>query len=203
MQIFAYTPENYFGSNTYILNSDGEGAVIDPSIDYFDVRDMLIREGIKIKYILITHAHFDHFLKIESWVDATHAKVVVGEADAPALADSKLNCYWQFMRFDYGYKGEYTSVRDGDVIRFGNAELVAIETPGHSRGSISYLGEGALFSGDVLFAGGGFGRVDLPGGDFRILMQSIKRLLTYPDCTKVYCGHGEETTILQLKTNFR
>ena len=105
--------------------------------------------------------------------------------------------------FDYGYKGEYTSVRDGDIIRFGNAELVAIETPGHSRGSISYLGEGALFSGDVLFAGGGFGRVDLPGGDFRILMQSIKRLLTYPDCTKVYCGHGEETTILQLKTNFR
>lgn len=203
MQVFAYAPKNYFGSNMYIINSDGEGAVIDPSIDYFDVRDTLIRENINVKYILITHAHFDHFLKIESWVDETHAEVVVGEADAPALADSKLNCYWQFMRFDYGYKGKYTSIRDGDLIKLGNTKLLAIETPGHSAGSISYLGDGALFSGDVLFSGGGFGRVDLPGGDYRILIQSIKKLLTYPDYTRVYCGHGEETTVLQLKTNFR
>ena len=127
---------------------------------------------------------------------------MVGESDAPALADSKLNCYWQFMRFDYGYKGEYTTVKDGECITLANTKFRIIETPGHSKGSVSLYSEGVIFVGDVLFAGGGFGRVDLPGGDYRVLMQSIKKLLAFPSETKVYCGHGEETSISQLKTNF-
>ena len=106
------------------------------------------------------------------------------------------------MNRDYGYNGAYTAVKEGDVIKFGDSELKVIETPGHSPGSISFLTDGALFVGDVLFAGGGFGRVDLPGGDFRILMQSIKKLLSYPKDIKIYCGHGEETSIFQLKSKF-
>ena len=202
MRIFSFTPKDYFGSNMYVLESSGIGVIIDPSVNYSCVSEKIFSENINVKYILITHAHFDHFLEIHSWVKETGAKVLIGEADAPALADSKLNCYWQFMGLDYGYSGEYTVIKDSECIKFGDAELQIIETPGHSKGSVSFFGEGALFVGDVLFAGGGFGRVDLPGGDYKVLMQSIKKLLTFPKETKVYCGHGEETSIFQLKTNF-
>ena len=106
------------------------------------------------------------------------------------------------MNRDFGYNGAYTTVKDGDVIKFGNMEFSVLETPGHSPGSVSFLSDESLFVGDVLFAGGGFGRVDLPGGDFSVLMQSIKKLLAFPKETKVYCGHGEETSIFQLKTKF-
>ena len=202
MRIFSFSPKDYFGSNMYVLESSGEGVVIDPSVNYYDVREKIISENIKIKYILLTHAHFDHFLKIESWVNETQAEVLVGEADAAALLDSTLNCFRYFMRLDYGYEGKYTPISDGDCVKFGDTELKVVETPGHSKGSVSFWGEGALFVGDVLFSGGGFGRVDLPGGDYRVLMQSIKKLLDFPKETKVYCGHGEETSIFQLKTNF-
>ena len=202
MIVFSFVPKDYFGSNMYIVKSGNEGVVIDPSVSYSHVCQVLDDENIKIKYILITHAHFDHFLEIESWVKGTQAEVIVGEADSPALSDSKLNCYWQFMRVDRGYIGQHTSVKDGESIKFGNSELKIIETPGHSRGSISFFGDGELFVGDVLFAGGGFGRVDLPGADYRVLMQSIKKLLALPKETRVNCGHGEQTSIFQLKTNF-
>ena len=202
MRIFSFTPKDYFGSNTYIIESNGIGAVIDPSVSYFDVFDGNCNENISVKYILITHAHFDHFLEIDSWIKNTGATVIVGVHDALALSDSHLNCYWQFTGRDFGYLGTYTAVKSGDTIKIGETELTVIETPGHSKGSVSFYGNGVLFVGDVLFAGGGFGRVDLPGGDYKVLANSIKELLTYPSETKVYCGHGEETTIHQLKTNF-
>jgi glyoxylase-like metal-dependent hydrolase (beta-lactamase superfamily II) len=202
MRVFSFVPKDCFGSNMYILESDGEAVVIDPSVSYSRVRENIVDENIKVKYILITHAHFDDILELEEWVNETKARVFVGEADSLALSDSRLNCYWQFMGIDRGYKAEYTSITDGEFIKFGSSELQAVETPGHSKGSVSFFGEGSLFCGDVLFAGGGFGRVDLPGGDYRILMQSIKKLLALPTDTKVYCGHGEQTSIFQLKTNF-
>lgn len=202
MKVFSLAPRDYFGSNTFVIESNGVGVVIDPSVSYSDFFDSYPEKQISIKYILITHAHFDHFLEIDSWREATGADVIVGEADATALSDAKLNCYFQFMNCDHGYNGPYTIVKGGDVIKFGDSEINVIETPGHSPGSVSFLCDGELFVGDVLFAGGGFGRVDLPGGDFRVLMQSIKKLLSYPKDTKLYCGHGEETSIFQLKTKF-
>lgn len=202
MRVFTFVPKNYFGSNTYIFESCGVGAVIDPSVSFSEVCSDVLKNRIEIRYILITHAHFDHFLEIDSWVSATGAEVIVGKADAPALQDSALNCYLYFTNSNNGYYGKYRAVSEGDVIRVGESELNVIETPGHSKGSVSFFTDGIIFVGDVLFAGGGFGRVDLPGGDYRILMQSIKRILTFPQNTKVYCGHGEETAISLLKTNF-
>lgn len=202
MRVFSFTPKDYFGSNMYIAESCGEGVVIDPSVSYSEVSEILFRENIKIKYLLITHAHFDHFLEIEGWIKSTQATVVVGVGDALALADSNLNCYSQFLNVDFGYRGDYTAVADGDLIKFGDSEFSVVEVPGHSAGSVAFYGDEKLFVGDVLFAGGGFGRVDLPGGDYRILVQSIRKLLSFPKDTKVYCGHGAETTIFQLKTNF-
>ena len=90
-------------------------------------------------------------------------------------------------------------LHEGDEISFGEETLEVIHTPGHSQGGISLLGDGVVFCGDTLFAMG-VGRVDLPGGSWEVLMESIKtRLFTLPDETTVYTGHGPTTTIEREK----
>ena len=87
-------------------------------------------------------------------------------------------------------------LKEGDEIREGNILLQIIEVPGHSPGSLAfYSPEGFVFSGDVVFAGGGYGRTDLPGGNEDVLMDSIRKLLRLPGKTRILCGHGPDTTV--------
>ena len=98
-------PTHPFASNTYIISSNGEAAIIDPSVpfdnDYIDG---------KVKYIFLTHAHFDHMLEIDDWVEKTGATVLVGSNDIPALSDSNINCYRLFSGVDKGYYGVATPI---------------------------------------------------------------------------------------------
>ncbi len=190
-----------YGSNCFLLNSEGEYAVIDPSVSVKDAEAILGREIPSVKYVFITHAHFGHMLEIDSWVERS-ATVVVGGKDGEALSDARLNCYLGFLGIDDGYYGEYTVANDKDVFTLGDKKITVIETPGHTRGGVSYMIDGLIFVGDTVFEGGGYGRCDLPGGDIMTLMKSISDIMLLPESMTVYPGHGKSTTVKEIKKFF-
>ena len=183
------------GTNCYIVYDDsGHAAIIDPGGDAQRILNTVKGKNLTVDFILLTHAHFDHIMAAEELRDATGAQLCVGEGDAPMLVDADLN----LSAMVYPERAvELTSSRllfEGDVLRFGDTTLAVMETPGHTRGGVCYLGEDVLFSGDTLFAGS-IGRTDLPGGDMSVLCRSLARLASLDGDLTVYPGHGEETTL--------
>ncbi len=183
-------------TNCYIVGCEEtkEGIIIDPGGSAKDILAEVERLGLNIEYVINTHGHFDHTLANKEVVKATGAPLAIHSADAPLLTQGGGALF-------FGIMGKASPPADmmleeGQVLTVGNIELKVLHTPGHSPGSIClYNGEeGVLFDGDVLF-NMGMGRYDLPGGDYRVLMASIQRLLTLPDETTVYPGHGPATTI--------
>jgi len=156
---------------TYVIEDDGteEGIVIDPSWDLDKVQQIITRKNLNIKYIVNTHHHFDHTIGNEGMAEFTKAKIIQHE-------NSEL-------------KNDIT-VKDGDVIKFGNSELKVLHTPGHSKDSICLIGDGKIFSGDTLFVGN-CGRIDLPGGSAKELFHSLFDILyDLDDDLVLYSGHN-------------
>lgn len=198
MDISCLSPTEPYGSNCYLLSSSGEFAVIDPSADYSTALRLHPEIEGRVKFVLLTHAHFDHILSIASWADNCDT-VYVGSGDELSLSDSFKNCYLGFLGIDDGYYGEYKTVKDGDVIRLGNDDIQVIGCPGHTPGGVSYKVGDDVFCGDTVFAGGGYGRCDLPGGDIDILEKTIIKLITgLSSQTVFYPGHGKSTTLKEL-----
>lgn len=183
-----------FAANSYLLSSDGEFAVVDPTTP-FD--EGLIDDG-KLRYILLTHAHFDHILDVDSWANAG-GQVIILEDERKALKDPMRNCFKLYNGTDNGYFGEAKGLRDGDSLPLGQKTIKIIACPGHTIGSAAYLVENHAFVGDTVFAGGGYGRFDLPSGNFTLLRESIKRLASLPEAVIFYPGHGETTTVKQYR----
>ena len=165
---------------TYIVEDEdtSEAIIIDPSWDLIELEMVIKRNDLKIKYIVNTHHHFDHTLGNEAMAESTKAPIIQHEA-------SEL-------------KKDIT-VKDGDVIEFGNSKLKVLHTPGHSKDSICLIGDGKIFSGDTLFVGN-CGRVDLPGGSAKELYHSLFDILYSLDENLVmYSGHNyghKETSTL-------
>ena len=189
--LLAKTPHS-FASNTYIITCGNECAVVDPSTPY----DESLYSG-RLKYILLTHGHFDHMLDIDSWVNATDATVIVSSSEQEALSDPMLNCFKLYDGSDRGYFGASVAVVDSDTLELGNAFITVLATPGHTKGSVVYLIDGSCFVGDTVFAGGGYGRFDLPGGNAMELKESINLIINLPKDTVLYPGHGPSTTVEQ------
>lgn len=183
-----------FAANCYLISSAGEYAVVDPTAPF----DASLCNG-TVKYILLTHAHFDHILEIDSWVAATGAEVVLAKNEVAALSDPMRNCYKLYNGTDNGYFGESKGLSDGDILPLGDTEIRVIECPGHTAGCAAYLCDGSAFVGDTVFAGGGFGRFDLPSGNYNLLRESISKLVSLPNEIVFYPGHGESTTNKQYK----
>lgn len=202
MNIYTYCPKDYFGSNCYVIGSAGEYAVIDPSVDYAQVVAEHPEVADGLKYILLTHAHFDHMICISSWAEHCD-KVYVGAADAPALSDAYLNCYLGFMGVRDGYFGGYSTIGEGDVLTLGSESISVIDCPGHTPGGVSYRIGDAIFVGDTAFSGGGYGRCDLPGGDIEVLEKTLIKLITRQSESVLYPGHGDSTTLTELIHNFQ
>ena len=198
MDIYNLSPVEPYGSNCYLLSSSGEFAVVDPSADYQSALKKYPEIEGRVKYVLLTHAHFDHILAIDSWKDECEA-VIVGSSDAEFLADSTKNCYLGFLGVDDGYYGSYKCVNDGDKLSLGSEEISVIACPGHTPGGVSYQVGDSVFCGDTAFAGGGYGRCDLPGGDIDVLEKTLIRLITeLPSDAVFYPGHGPSTTLKEL-----
>lgn len=199
---------NMFPVNCYVLSDEtGEAAIIDAGCFYPEekkiLKDYLTSYGLTVKHVLNTHLHLDHIFGNPFLFQEYGLRPEACELDefwleqASAMARS--------FGFLYEEKqpalGNY--IKEGDIIRFGNIALEAIHVPGHSPGSIVYYCKDAacLFSGDVLFEGS-IGRADLAGGNFTELCEGIRnKLFVLPEETRVYPGHGHDTTIGYEKKN--
>jgi hydroxyacylglutathione hydrolase len=182
--------------NCYIIGDDQtrEAIIVDPGGNARDILDTLRREQLKPIAIINTHAHFDHLIALAELREKTGAPFWLHTDEAPVLASASLGA--RMFGFAMAQpKPAERLLHDGDLVRVGTLVLRVLHTPGHTPGGICLLGDGWLISGDTLFQAG-IGRTDLPGGDYATLMASIRdKLLTLPDTTIVYPGHGEPTTI--------
>ncbi len=184
--------------NCYILASDKthEAVIIDPGDDAEKITAALRKDNLKLKYIILTHAHFDHAGAARELQDETGAQVMAHEKDALLLKNTAAQAALFGMQTARPPKPDYF-LKGGDRIKTGDVEMEVIETPGHTPGGISLYVKDVkvVFTGDTLFWGS-IGRTDLPGGDFDTIIHSLKdKLGRLPDDTKVYSGHGDDTTI--------
>ncbi len=182
--------------NCFILADEKtkDAIVIDPGDDAGDILRIIREKGLTVRYIVNTHGHFDHVGANRAVKDATGAEILMHEADAPLLADAADQAIVFGMHVDNPPRPD-RFVGPGDVIAAGEVSLKVLHTPGHTRGGISLLEKGMVFTGDALFAGS-IGRTDFPGGDLMTLLRSIKtNLMTLPDDTRVFSGHGPASTI--------
>ncbi len=190
-RIFTVTPREAFGSNTYYVTDGKEAFVVDPSVSVEQVRCMLGADFISPRAILLTHGHFDHVEALPEWFSAFSPKVYIGEADAPMLSNASLNAYRLFFGEDRTYSVPHETLREGDELFLCDARISVLSVPGHTPGSLIYLLSDIAFVGDLVFAGGGYGRFDLPGGDYAALVDSLRRVRTLPRDITLYPGHGE------------
>ena len=157
-------------------------------------KDVIDAEKLTLKYIILTHAHYDHIHFLPEYKETyPMAKVVIHELDNAMLGSPRLNASVLFGPAHVYDKAD-VAVQDGDELMLGDAILSVIHTPGHTPGGICILTENMLFSGDTLFYAG-FGRTDLGAGDVKLMAASIDKLYAMDPTITVYPGHGTKTTI--------
>ena len=182
-------------TNCYLVRVDGAasaGVVVDPGGEAAELRVQLGRLGTTCAAILITHGHFDHVGGVADLAEATGAPVYMPEGER-----DRLERYSEFA--PAGMPGRPHTpdhlLAGGETIDVAGLAFDCVAIPGHSPAHIAFHVEGHLFSGDLLFAGS-VGRVDLPGGDWDTLLDSVRLLADrYPPETIVYPGHGPQTTL--------
>jgi glyoxylase-like metal-dependent hydrolase (beta-lactamase superfamily II) len=184
--------------NCYVLRRDGSdrGLIVDPGDEAERILHAVDELGLGIDAILVTHCHFDHIGAVAPVAEATGAPVYCPEIEVPVLADIMSYVPWPGFGPFESYDAD-VQVKGGERLELAGFDIDVVFTPGHSPGHVTYAipDEQALFSGDVLFQGS-VGRVDLPGGDWPTLLESIRGLVEgYPEETTVYPGHMGITTL--------
>ena len=190
-------------TNCYLLTDEasGESAAVDCALFDADYQALLEKAGVtSLKYILLTHGHFDHISGVKRLKDACGGEICIHGEDAACLTDPKksLNSYTRFAALEPAAPD--VIVGEGSELFLGGTKITVMHTPGHTRGSVCFLTEGKLFCGDTLFRLS-MGRTDLPGGNTRTLLASLARLSELEGEYDVYPGHGETTTLSYEKRN--
>jgi hydroxyacylglutathione hydrolase len=189
-----------FLENWYLLacENGSEAMVIDPGADVKDIHRILKSRKLHLKYIVNTHGHIDHVAGVQELKELTGAPYYIHSGDLFLLE----NLSEQANMFGLGTMGIPSvdgNLNDGDILKVGELEIRVIHTPGHSPGSVSLLCGNNIFVGDTLFQQS-IGRTDLPGGNYKQLIASIKeKLFPLGDELIVYPGHGDLTTIGEEK----
>jgi glyoxylase-like metal-dependent hydrolase (beta-lactamase superfamily II) len=182
-------------NNCFIIADENsrECLVIDPGDEPDRILDSINENNFQLKYIICTHAHFDHIAAVSDIKEETKAKIVLHRDDLEIYKSTKDQAVaWGFELESQPEPDMFVS--EGDMIEIGDLRFDILHTPGHSPGGICLYGEGILITGDTLFAGS-VGRTDLYGGDIKELKKSFKKLMSLPEGVKVLPGHGPETTI--------
>jgi glyoxylase-like metal-dependent hydrolase (beta-lactamase superfamily II) len=190
-----------FAENSYILWRDGstDALVVDPGFEPDAILAELATHGLTVVAILNTHGHSDHIAGNEAMKQAfPDAPLLIGRNDAPLLLDPRANLSGLFGEALISPPADRL-LDEGDVLELAGFQFEIREIPGHSPGSVVFVGQGHepafVIGGDVLFAGS-VGRTDFPGGDPRTLFSGIRaKLFPLPDATIVLPGHGPPTTI--------
>ncbi len=183
-------------TNCYIIaDEDTKNAVLfDAPAEPKKILDYCTKNNITIKYICLTHGHFDHILALDELKRETGAMLMLHEKEAKYLTDPNLNLLG-LASVDVIIPKADVLLKDGDIITLDSLKFKVIHTPGHTEGGACYLIDNVLISGDTLFYGS-IGRYDFPLGSLDDELCSIKeKLLVLEDETKVYPGHGFSTTI--------
>ncbi len=193
------------GTNCYILRDDAstECAVIDPADCCDEIIARIEKLGTKLKYIILTHAHFDHMLALEELRARTGAPLAIHRDDNAALGNPTQTYMKQFGGRDDTAKPAEILLDDGDRLYLGEAkeQIEVIHTPGHTAGSICMrCRPEILITGDTLFKGD-IGRYDLYGGDYLRLSASLYRLAALEGDYRVYPGHGGTTRLSTERAN--
>ena len=185
-------------TNCYLLShpSSKKAIIIDPGFEGERIAETLKKKNLTLDKILITHGHYDHIGGVKILREMTGAQVYINENDAICLVDSRYN-FSELIDDNYTCDPAEGNLAEGNVIEADSIILTVLSTPGHSKGSVSFSGDGFIIVGDTLFHRS-IGRTDLPGGSQEVLLESIqKKILSLPDNTIVYPGHGPSTTVGQ------
>ena len=184
--------------NCFIIGDEAtrEGIIVDPGADAGKVLAAVKVHGLTIRHVINTHGHFDHVGGNREVVAATGAQLLIHRDDVPFLSRAA-----DVARM-YGLETENSPapdlfLEDGLVMTFGGHALKVLHTPGHTPGGccLYFEAQGQVITGDTLFAEG-VGRTDFPGSSHEALMEAIRtKLMTLPDATAAYPGHGPSTTI--------
>ena len=195
-----------FCANCYLVvdESTNESFLVDPGA-YGERQAAYIKSlGIeKLRYILLTHGHFDHMMGVQKFREVFGGQVVIHCLDKDKLSSEEKSLYSNFDRENnFLPTSADITVNDGDVLPFGNETIEVIHTPGHTKGGVCYKIGDAIFTGDTLFKST-IGRTDFPDSDENEMLRSLRRLYDLEGDYKVYPGHEEVTTLdFEKKTNY-
>ncbi len=207
MQIQVFTFNQFFENTIIVFDKTKECVIIDPGCYTISEKDTLqkyisINNLVPVK-LINTHCHIDHILG-NNFIAKTYDLELETNANDMELIKSSNEIAQLYGFTDYEMSPlPKKFLNEGDTLEFGNSQFKILFTPGHAPGHISLYSEkdGLLISGDVLF-NNSIGRTDLPGGNYDLLIESIKnKILTLNDNTIVYCGHGPSTTIGNERLN--
>ena len=183
--------------NCYLVGCEKsrEAAVIDPGDDVERILESLKKADLKVTYIINTHEHFDHVGGNKRLHEATGAQILAHSASAEEITKISSRALLWGMRAEDSPPVD-RHLKEGDLVNIGESvTLKVLSTPGHSLGSISLVGEGLAFVGDLIFAGS-IGRTDFPGGDYETLIRSVReKIFPLGDDVILYSGHGPATTV--------
>ncbi len=192
-------PTDGMAANSYLLVSGNEAAVVDPSAPPGEVEKLL--GGRTVRYILLTHCHFDHVLTLDETRRAFSAPLLVHEGDAGALTDPRSSLFSLFFGERKTFDPADRLLNDGDELELGSECLKVVSTPGHTPGSVCYLADTFIVTGDTLFARS-IGRTDFPGGDSREIFLSLQKIGELDGSLTIYPGHeGSDLLSNVLKFN--
>ncbi|MCS7125891.1 MAG: MBL fold metallo-hydrolase [Aigarchaeota archaeon] len=184
-------------SNSYLVFDPvlKEGILIDAGDESEKILKNIERNNVEVKAIYATHGHFDHILAVGDLKEYLGCKFYIHKDDLEILGNAVTN-YKEIVGGECPEPPKPDDyVEDGDKIIIGSSKIEVLHTPGHTAGSVSYVLDGSVFTGDTLFAGA-IGRYDLPGGSLELLLKSLnEKILILPENYSVYPGHGPSTTI--------
>ncbi len=181
-------------TNCYLLCDETARvcAVIDPGDEGERIADAVEKSGCALQYVLLTHGHFDHFTGLRALLERYDVPVYIQRKDATDHDDGS-GYSIRFPRLDDAHQRWYG---EGNELPLGGLTIRVMETPGHSQGSVCLVVENVIFSGDTLFRSS-CGRTDLPGGDYRAILESLGRLGRLEGDYHIYPGHDRDSTLAE------